>query len=122
MKTAKLIDVLTSSINAVCETNEMASKAKLELNKHGYAVHSEGGLWTSLHTLQSGATATFRALYEELPESLQTERAIELLSQLYPHKHEADRYKSMTPIARELHTIVFDLWNEMNESKKKFDF
>ena len=117
MKTSKIINMLTAAITGLNEANDLATHVELV---DGKIMHTEGEMWSAAHTLQSQPAELVRELWDELPESLRTDEGEELIAKLYPHKYELDGYKSMTPIIRDLHTLIYDLWQQMSEAKDKF--
>lgn len=123
MKTSKLIKLLTDAINAVNEANELVVLGNYVTTENGDIDHvGENSCWTSKHSLQSAPCQVFRELWDELPESLRSEEGEALVSALYPHKYEADNYAAMRSICHQLHSIVFNLWQEMHDAREKFDF
>ena len=122
MKANELISVLCDSINAVHEVVELVVKGDYQTDEKGYIAHREGILWTAQQTFLSAPCSVFKALWNELPDSLRCERGNELVRELYPHKYEAENYEPMVRISQELHSIVFKLWQEMHDAKDKFDF
>ena len=119
MKTSKVINLLTTAINAASEANDLVVHMDWQNEQFD---HDTGDMWTSVHSLQSPGCELVRDLWDELPESLRTEVSDALVRNLYPHLHSEDRYAGLRVVIMKLHTIIYDLWGDMVEARDKYGF
>ena len=81
----------------------------------------------NVYSLLSEAIRPVRDIYESLPDELQT-LSHEDISQCYIHNHRAADAEirdfnigTLESACFKLHGHAYDLWNEMDEARKKFD-
>ena len=130
MKTSNTIDLLCTAISGCLDTLNLiiGCPKRIEDGQFMYdnddaSIYSHG--YTHVNSLLGTPTEMVRGLWDSLPESLQSKEGTKLVREFYPHlfKNEDKSYDCARMIdpARELHRIIYAIWQELHDAKTKFN-
>ena len=118
MNTARIIGLLTTAISGL-HSNMRVWNAKdfgdIDVTDSS-AVRQAFG--EGAHCFFSG----YSDVWGMLPEAIQSTDTDGTISGLYPHLHEADIYKSFADQINKAHSLIYGVWQEMQDARDKFGF
>ena len=122
MTTARMIGILTTSISGL-DSNMRVWNAKdfgdIDVTDSS-AVRQAFG--EGAHCFFSGYSDLVRELWRQLPEAIQATDTDGIINNLFPHLHEADGYKSFDALISQAHTLIYDVWTDMQNARDKYGF
>ena len=130
MKTSIVINLLCTSISGSLDGLNLLEGLSSRIDD-GKILHDEiedslySRSYTHVNSIIGSNSELVRELWKELPESVQTEEGTKLTHNFYPHLFKDENkvydFAAMIESARELHRIIYAIWQDLDDARRKFD-